>query len=57
MTREDMTPEAYEELLESITDILLRNGLKATTMDSIAASLQMSKRTLYEIFDNKSQMV
>ena len=33
MTREDMTPEAYEELLESITDILLRNGLKATTMD------------------------
>lgn len=35
---------------------LMKNGLKATTMDSIASSLQMSKRTLYEIFGNKEEM-
>lgn len=57
MTREDMTPEAYAALLDSITDILVKNGLKATTMDSIATSLRMSKRTLYEIFSSKSNMV
>lgn len=57
MTREDMTPEAYSALLDSITDILVKNGLKATTMDSIATSLKMSKRTLYEIFSSKSNMV
>lgn len=57
MTREAMTPEAYSALLESITAILMKNGLKATTMDSIATALQMSKRTLYEIFESKSVMV
>lgn len=57
MTREDMTPEAYAALLDSITDILVKNGLKATTMDSIASSLKMSKRTLYEIFSSKNEMV
>lgn len=34
----------------------MKNGLKATTMDSIASSLQMSKRTLYEIFGSKEEM-
>ncbi|MDE6399747.1 MAG: TetR/AcrR family transcriptional regulator [Muribaculaceae bacterium] len=57
MTREDMTPEAYGDLLDSIMPILLKNGLKATTMDFIASSLKMSKRTLYEIFKSKGDMI
>lgn len=52
-----MTPEAYSALLDSIGDILLKNGIKATSMDSIASTLHISKRTLYEIFDNKCNMV
>lgn len=57
MTRDGMTKEAFDSLLEDIMNILLDNGLKATTMGSIAKSLKMSKRTLYEIFSSKSQMV
>ncbi len=52
-----MTPEAYSALLTSIADILIDNGIKATSMDYIAASLHISKRTLYEIFGNKTHMV
>lgn len=57
MTREDMAPETYASLLSSIMDILLENGLKNTTMDSIALKLKISKRTLYEMFSSKSEMV
>lgn len=57
MTREEMSPEDYESLIKKIGEILIRNGLKATTMDSIASELQISKRTLYEIFSNKADMV
>lgn len=35
---------------------LIKNGLKATTMDGIASSLQMSKRSLYELFGNKEDL-
>lgn len=57
MTKEEMTPEAYDKLIQSITELLLSKGVKATTMDSIALSLQISKRTLYEIFGSKYDMV
>ena len=32
-------------------------GLKGATMDTVAASLGMSKRTIYEIFESKSDML
>lgn len=57
MTKDRLTSEAYSSLLNSIADILMQNGIKATSMDLIASTLHISKRTLYEIFDNKSQMV
>ena len=57
MTRNDLSTEAYSTLLEAIMPIILRNGLKATTMDLVASSLSMSKRTLYEIFDSKQNMI
>lgn len=47
----------YTKLKEAIFDILLQNGMKKTTMDMVASTLSMSKRTLYEIFDNKEQMI
>ena len=53
----DLTKENYDSLIESISQIILSKGLKATTMDSVAASLSMSKRTLYEIFDSKMDMI
>ena len=57
MTKDQMTQEAYSSLLNSIADILTENGIKSTSMDLIASTLHISKRTLYEIFENKTEMV
>lgn len=57
MQRSDLKEKEYRELLERIIPIILEKGLKSTTMDTVAASLSMSKRTLYEIFDSKSMML
>lgn len=56
MKREDINSEQINKILEAIMPVLMQNGLKATTMDSLASSLQMSKRTLYEIFGSKEEM-
>lgn len=47
----------YADLKKSIFDIILSNGMKKTTMDLVASTLSISKRTLYEIFDSKEQMI
>jgi len=57
MKREDMTQEAFDALLTDILQILMEKGPKATTMESVASSLKISKKTLYEIFPSKSEMV
>lgn len=49
--------EANPQLLEDVMQILYRNGLKATTMDYVAAQLGISKRTLYETFPTKRDMI
>lgn len=56
MKREEIDSQQQQRILECCMHAILNNGLKATTMDSIAASLQMSKRTLYEIFGTKDNM-
>ena len=35
----------------------MRNGIKSVSMDDIAASMAMSKKTLYKWFANKDEMV
>lgn len=49
--------KSYRELLYKIGEILMKKGLKSATMDSVASSLGISKRTLYELFDSKSEMI
>ena len=44
-------------LLSAINEIVITKGPKACTMDYVAKSLQMSKRTLYEIFEDKNDMI
>ena len=56
MKKEEVNSEQYIHILECIMEALMKNGLKATTMDAVASSLQMSKRTLYEIFGSKEEM-
>lgn len=57
MQRSDLKEEEYQTLLGRIVAILLRKGLKSATMDDVASELGMSKRTLYEIFGSKSEMI
>lgn len=57
MQRSDLTEKEYNELIRKISQIVMDKGLKATTMDVVANVLGMSKRTLYEIFDSKSDMI
>ena len=56
MKKERIDPTQYNKILECFMKSLMQNGLKGTTMDSLASALQMSKRTLYEIFGNKEEL-
>lgn len=57
MDRNDLTEEQYDKLLMAIGRIVKEFGPKHTTMDIVASRLSMSKRTLYEIFGSKDEMM
>lgn len=57
MNNSRVSKPQYISILERIHPLILSKGLKATTMDSVARNLQISKRTLYEIFENKDDMI
>ncbi|MDR0982150.1 MAG: TetR/AcrR family transcriptional regulator [Culturomica sp.] len=46
-----------ENLLSDISDIFLTYGLRSTSMDDISTHLKMSKKTLYQMFKNKDDLV
>lgn len=52
-----MTDAEKKLLTEGIFDILKRDGLKDSSMSAIARELRMSKRTLYEIYGSKEEML
>lgn len=56
MTQND-NRKADDQLLKSVALHIVMKGIKATTMDTVAHTLGMSKRTLYEIFESKEEMV
>ena len=52
-----MDAKVKERVIRIATDLFLRYGIKAITMDYIAGQLGMSKRTLYEIFKDKDSLL
>lgn len=46
-----------EELLEDISELFLKYGLRSTSMDDICSHLKISKKTLYQFFSNKDDVV
>ena len=46
-----------EELLENISELFLKYGLRSTSMDDICSHLKISKKTLYQHFSNKDDVV
>ncbi len=49
--------ELRERILRSAGELFAAHGIKGITMDQIAASLVISKRTLYEIFSDKEELL
>ncbi len=49
--------ELHNRILQEAKRLFMSNGIKVMTMDSIAASLTISKRTLYEEFPDKETLV
>lgn len=52
-----MTGKELDILLDKIAVLLVAKGPKSLTMDHVAAECAISKRTLYEIFGSKNEMV
>lgn len=57
MERPNLPDEQHNKLLESVFQIIKENGPRHTSMDLVASRMGMSKRTLYEIFDSKDEMI
>ena len=51
----DMSTQAH--VIEEATKLFIKSGIRAVRMDDIAAHLGMSKRTLYEMFQDKEHLV
>lgn len=44
-------------LLERVTDVYIREGLKKITMDDMAKKLNVSKKTLYKYVKNRKELI
>ncbi|MDY0201632.1 MAG: TetR/AcrR family transcriptional regulator [Bacteroidales bacterium] len=46
-----------EKIIEEAGNLFMKNGIRVITMDSIALSLCISKRTIYENFKDKEDLI
>jgi AcrR family transcriptional regulator len=46
-----------QRIIEKASVLFFRNGIKSITMSDIAADMGISKRTLYEIFSDKDELL
>ena len=49
--------EMKEKILESVTALFLRFGIRSVSMDDIARELGISKKTIYQHFQDKNDLV
>ena len=49
--------ELKDRILESTNELFYQYGVKSITMDDIANHLGISKKTIYEVFKNKKELV
>ncbi len=49
--------EIRERIIEGAANLFRTYGIKSVTMDSIAAQLGISKRTIYEVFSDKDELL
>ena len=58
----NITPTIYRQelkgkILVTAMSLFKREGIKRVKMDDIAQALSISKRTLYETYENKEQLL
>lgn len=49
--------EKKQKILETVRGLILKYGIKSMTMDDIARELGMSKKTLYQYFKDKNDLI
>lgn len=49
--------QAKERIIDAAIECFVKHGIKAVRMDDIASKLLMSKRTIYELFETKENLV
>ncbi len=49
--------EGRERILEKAASLFMQYGIRSITMDEIAAQLAISKKTIYQFFTDKDEMV
>ena len=49
--------EKEKEILESCAVLMFRYGIRSLTMDEISRNLGISKKTLYQYFENKADLI
>lgn len=52
-----MTTEVKNTILQKALALFFRYGVKSVTMDDIARELAISKKTLYQFFENKNDLI
>jgi AcrR family transcriptional regulator len=51
------TDPVRERILQHAWQVFMKRGVRSVTMDEIASKLGMSKKTLYQHFSNKAELV
>ena len=46
-----------EQIMETAFDVFTQRGIKDVSMDDIVRTLKISKKTLYDYFSNKEDLV
>ena len=49
--------EIQERILQKATDLFVRYGIRSVTMDEIALQLGISKKTIYQFYADKNELV
>lgn len=58
MAEAPKTPEVIRHrIIEAVSQMIREKGIKPFTMDDVAHQLRMSKRTLYQIFTDKEEIL
>ena len=57
MKEKNCKKEIYSQIIETAHQLFIEHGIKDVKMDDIAAKLSISKRTIYELFNDKEDLL